>query len=331
MHRSLGVMIMMACCYALCARAAEQLPNDAARLREKLRVVQVPSTTGAAAQPARFYVPSTRPRPRPLVVHLHTWSGDYLQDGSALAVLEECVRRGWVFIQPNYRGPNQRPEACASPQAVQDVLDAVEFACSQTAIDRKRIYAVGNSGGGHMALVMAARAPEVWAGVSAWSAITDLAAWHRESVQFGNRYAKDLENVCGGAPGASPEVDREYRERSSRWFLGNAKGLPVDIGVGIHDGYTGSVPVHHGLWAFNALAEANGLPDKRLTDTQITAFTDRQTVPAELRAERRNQPWRTYTMLFQRSAGPSRITVFEGGHSIDIRAAMRWLARQKKE
>ncbi|MBX7256639.1 MAG: prolyl oligopeptidase family serine peptidase [Candidatus Hydrogenedentes bacterium] len=315
---------------SLLANAAPYHSRDEA-LRAKLNVVQIPSTLDGTDQPARLYVPSLSCGSRPLVVLLHSWSADYLQDDPALAVLAECVRRGWVFVQPNFRGPNRNPQACASPQAIQDVLDAVEYVCGKTNVDRARIYAVGSSGGGHMSLVMAARAPNLWAGVSAWVPITDLAAWHDESSRRGSRYAANMKAVCGGVPGASPEVDREYRERSSLWFLENAKGLPIDIGVGIHDGHTGSVPVHHSLWAFNALAEANGTPEKRLTDEQIATFTERQTVPKELRGERRNEPFRDHTMLFQRTAGPARVTVFEGGHTIDVPAAMRWLSRQRRE
>lgn len=330
MHTSFTAALGVALAGSLLAGASPSPSRDEA-LRAKLHVVQIPSTFDGTDQPARVYAPSHSCGPRPLVVMLHSWSADYLQDDPALAVLAECVRRGWIFVQPNFRGPNQNPQACASPQAVQDVVDAVEYVCGKATVDRARIYAVGSSGGGHMSLVMAARAPHLWAGVSAWVPITDLAAWHAESIRWGTKYATDLEQVCGGVPGASAEVDLQYRERSSLWFLENARGLPVDIGVGIHDGYTGSVPVHHSLWAFNALAEANGLATLRLTDTQIATFTERQAVPDELRGERRNDPHRNYTVLFQRAAGPARVTVFEGGHTIDVPAAMRWLSRQKRD
>ncbi len=67
------------------------------------------------------------------------------------------------------------------------------------AIDPQRIYLVGVSGGGHMALLMAGRAPEVWAGVSAWCGISDLAAWHRQTKAAGLSYWQSLEKACGGA------------------------------------------------------------------------------------------------------------------------------------
>lgn len=60
--------------------------------------------------------------------------------------------------------------------------------------------------GGKAALLMAGRAPEIWAGVSAWCGIYDLAAWHQQKA--GKRYWSALEAVCGGTPGTSPAVLR---------------------------------------------------------------------------------------------------------------------------
>ena len=200
----------------------------------------------------------------------------------------------------------------------------------KTEVDPQRIYVVGSSGGGHMALVMAAHSPELWAGVSAWVPITDLAAWHAESRQRGNRYAGMLEKVCGGAPGASPEVDEQYRLRSSLPFLAAAKRVAIGINAGIHDGHTGSVPVSHTLRAFGVLAAANGQPEKQLSDEQVAAMVKDRRVPAELAAERVDEPGRKHPVLFRREAGPVRVTIFDGGHAGDVRTAIRWLAEQTR-
>jgi hypothetical protein len=58
---------------------------------------------------------------------------------------------------------------------------------------------------------MAGRAPELWAGVSAWCPIHDLAQWHGETRSRKLRYAEMLENVCGGPPGKDTAVDEQYR------------------------------------------------------------------------------------------------------------------------
>ena len=64
----------------------------------------------------------------------------------------------------------------------------VDFAKKKTRIDKKRILLVGTSGGGYMSLLMAGRAPNLWAGVSAWVPISDLAAWHSETKKKGLKY-----------------------------------------------------------------------------------------------------------------------------------------------
>ncbi|NBS05205.1 MAG: hypothetical protein EBS64_08445 [Verrucomicrobia bacterium] len=204
------------------------------------------------------------------------------------------------------------------------MLDAVAYARRDARIDDSRIYLVGGSGGGHMALVMAERAPDLWAGVSAWVPITDLAAWHAESKTRKNNYAKMLEQSCGGPP--SPATEAEYRRRSSLFHLAAAKGVPLDINTGIHDGHTGSVPVSHSLRAFNVLASS----DKQISTEDIDFMVREQKIPGALAAETQVDPEREKATLFRRSSGNARVTVFEGGHESESSSAVLWLARQRK-
>ena len=95
--------------------------------------------------------------------------------------------------------------------------------------------------------------------LSAWVPISDLAAWWRFHGDK-NKYGIYLMAVCGGRPGDSAEVDRQYYERSPINFLDRAVGLPLDIAAGVHDGHSGPVPVRHTLEAFNVLAKAQGKP-----------------------------------------------------------------------
>jgi len=297
---------------------------------EGAREVQIPSTLDGALQGAFFYVPpEAEPggAPAPLMVALHTWSADYRQAASA-AYLAACKRRGWVLIHPNFRGPNHRPEACASDLAVQDVLDAVAYARAHASVDPGRIYLCGASGGGFMSLTMAHRAPDVWAGVSAWVPISDLAAWHRHCTAQKLGYAQDIERSCGGSP--SQETEAEYRRRSPLFHLAAARGVPIDLNAGIHDGHLGSVPISHALYAYNALARANGHPEAALTEEQIAVMTQERRVPEALANENEGAPYRKGRILFRRQAGPVRITLFEGGHESDEEAAAEWLAEQTR-
>lgn len=92
------------------------------------------------------------------MVSLHTWGGDHTQqDNEGLA--ESAPKLGWIYIFPDFQGPNKRPEACGSELVQQNVLEAVEWACSTYPVDRKRIYLTGTSGGGHLTLLMAAKYP----------------------------------------------------------------------------------------------------------------------------------------------------------------------------
>lgn len=316
------------------ATPANASADEAKRLaREELakHTVMVPSSKDGTPQKVVFYVPEGAAAdqagtPAPLLVALHTWSGGYEQ---GLGYLPYARERKWVMVAPDFRGPNKRPEACASELAVQDVLDAVRYAQQHARVDATRIYVIGSSGGGHMSLVMAARAPQLWAGVSAWVPISDLAAWHAECTAAKRPYVQMIELVCGGPPG-TVETDAQYRNRSSLFFLAAAKGLPLDINAGIHDGHTGSVPIRHSLRAFNVLAEANGYKDRQFADADIALMTQEQRVPVTLSAGPEKDPERKMDVLLRREAGPVRVTIFEGGHDSEVSAALDWLARQRK-
>ena len=293
-------------------------------LRKGVDKVEFLSSADSTMQPALFHNPETD-NPAPLLVGLHTWSGNYMQsNGEPYAGW--CVRKKWAFIYPNFRGPNRRPEATGSELVVKDILSAVEYAKQNAKVDEKRIYLVGASGGGYTSLLMAGRAPEVWAGVSAWVPISDLKAWYLECKKAGRGYGRQVAASCGGPPGASPEVDAQYKKRSPLTHLKNAANVALDINAGIHDGHKGSVPISHTLRAFNEVAAA----EHRLTEEEITHFVDKESVPPHLVKPLKDRSYGTRTPLFRRSSGKARVTIFEGGHQIIASAALMWLSEQKK-
>ena len=320
------IATLLSCVTLLAAEPAKRPSAEEMKALALKMAVDVNSTKDGTPQKVVYYQPDSAAKdlagaPLPLLVFLHSWSGSIEQ---APALVGLAKQRGWVMIAPAFRGINNRPEACASDLASQDVIDAVEYAKAHARIDTNRIYLVGGSGGGHMSLVMAARAPELWAGVSAWVPISDLAAWHAESSQRKNNYAKMLELSCGGPPG--PATEAEYRHRSPLFHLAAAKGVPLDINTGIHDGHTGSVPVSHSLHAFNVLAAS----DKQVSAEAIAFMVRERKIPADLAAETQADPERQKAVLFRRSSGNARVTVFEGGHESESSAGVLWLARQRK-
>lgn len=291
--------------------------------------VEIRSTLDGTAQPALVDLPEAQAKPVPLLVHLHSWSSRFNTSNNFEEIRAEARKRGWAFISPDFRGVNDHPEACGSELAVQDVLDAVAWVQQRTAIDERRIYLAGSSGGGYMALMMAGRAPGVWAAVSAWVPITDLQEWHTFSKAKDARYWKMLDACLSGPSPASNMSVQQYRRRSPIHFLRLARGvLPIDIQTGIHDGHTGSVPVSHTLRAFNELA-ANAAD--RIAEADIASITAQEQIPVHLRPTAKAVfEERQKAVLLRRASGLARVTVFEGGHEADFPAAVRWLETHQR-
>ena len=318
--------LILSCVTLVAAEPAKRPSADEMKAIALKMAVDVTSTKDGTPQKVVYYQPDSAAKNLagpavPLLVFLHSWSGSIEQAPSLVGLAKH---RGWVMIAPAFRGPNNRPEACASDLASQDIIDAVEYAKAHARIDTDRIYLVGGSGGGHMSLVMASRTPDLWAAVSAWVPISDLTAWHAESTTRKNNYAKMIEQCCGGKPG--PATEAEYRHRSPLFHLAAAKGVPLDINTGIHDGHTGSVPVSHSLLAFNVLAA----PDKQVPVADIDFMVREQKIPTALASETQIDPERQKATLFRRASGNARVTVFEGGHDSEPLAALEWLSRQRK-
>ena len=288
--------------------------------------LRIPSKAGAMLQPIAVTEPPgfEVTKTFPLLVSLHTWSGNWQQRNPELEAA--ASEREWLVVQPNFHGPNRQPLACGSHEAQIQILEAVQWCCEHYPVDRRRIYLTGVSGGGHMTLLMAGRYPHVWAAASAWVGISDLKKWHQFHDAKGGRYANDVVESCGGRPGASKAVDGEYFFRSPLPFLAAATHLPLDIAAGIHDGHTGSVPVSHSLEAFNEIARANG--DPGFTPQEIEAWCKRMLEPAHEPME--DPVWKRDVHLRRRS-GEARVTLFEGGHEGLATAAMDFLSKHRKE
>lgn len=307
-------------------KPAAEVPAWSAGRRTK---VTIPSTLDGTMQASYLIVPEGYDAAGPavpLLVHLHSWSGNVEQRNRALE--EEANQRGWLMISPDFRGANDRGEACGSRLAQQDILDAVEWACANWRVDRQRIYLTGSSGGGHMTMLMAGRHPTVWAGASAWVGISDLAAWHRRHAD--DRYGQMMRAVCGGAPGESEEVDRQYRQRSPLTWLAAAVDVPLDLAAGVHDGHHGSVPVRHTLEAFNVVARAQGAREVSEQEMVEISRANGRLVspqPEDLIVD----PDFDREIYLRRIAGKARVTVFDGGHEGLARAACQWLSRQVRQ
>lgn len=294
-----------------------------------LETIEIRSSLDGQIQPAKWHVPPEAKRSdTPILIFLHSWSGDYRQDNSDW--LREASRRGWVFLHPDFRGPNRRPEACGSPLARQDVLDAIDFVASRVRLDPRRIYLAGSSGGGHMAMLMAGHHPERFSAVSAWVGISDLAAWHAFHDRQGasGKYAAMIRSSLGGRPGSSPEADARYVDRSPIHHLHRVGDLPLDLAAGVRDGKRGSVPIRQTLEAFNVVARARG--DEPVSDAEIERLWSTGEPAASRRGDREADPAFPRAILLRRRAGASRVTIFDGDHEGLPGAACDWLGDQRR-
>lgn len=302
------------------------LPDTAQAVVIPLSEAKVVSTVDQTPQPIRYYAPGQTTTTVPLLVSLHSWSGDYHQDHSKY--VDEAGTRGWAFVEPNFRGKNDHTEACGSPIARQDILDAIDWMIQNHRVNPKQVYVVGESGGGMMTLLMAGYHPERFAAASAWVPISDLAEWERFHFKNGqpDNYAKQTVQCCGGRPGASEAVDAEYKQRSALTVLHRVGALPLDINAGVTDGKTGSVPFQHSLRAFNVVAKAHGtneIPEGEMDEL----WKDGRLAKPGPQDEAEDATYGRKIFL-RRSSNAARVTIFDGGHEGLPKAACAWLAKQ---
>ena len=132
-----------------------------------LEEITVTSSLDGTEQPAIIGVPDgyDPATPTPLLVGLHTWSGAYRQQANAYG--RQAAARGWLLVLPHFRGPNKAAnpngqQAGGSLFAQHDIVDARAHMVEQFNVDEARVYLTGDSGGGHMTMLMAGKWPDLW-------------------------------------------------------------------------------------------------------------------------------------------------------------------------
>ena len=268
---------------------------------ELLRVVEVESSVDGHVQFAYAYQ-SPSEVSMPLIVSLHTWSSDY----SRYDVLSEmALRRGFNYIHPNFRGANNQPASCASPEAIADIDDVITYCLNNWNVDADKIYVVGASGGGHAVCSLYFKTKHTIRAFYAWVPITDLEAWYYQSKHRKLNYWADIEQICGGSFDA--EVARErspiYMESERRPYG------ELHLFAGIEDGYTGSVPISHSICLFNRLCRDSALPDQQLALSEVYALLTRACPSTgEFIGGR--------AVYFSREVRDFSLIIFDGGHEL---------------
>jgi poly(3-hydroxybutyrate) depolymerase len=274
--------------------------------------VTVPAYASAPKQLARFWSASTK---APLVVDLHQWSTDQSGfNGDDVRFDLEVRKLGWNFVRPALAGKNNSPHACCSAEVLDGISASIQFAESQGKVDRSAIYIVGVSGGGYTTLCAYMSGKVHARAMIAWASITDLAVWHAQHTA--DQYGKDVESCTGSSAG---KLNLPECSKRSPISLGNGQpDTPVYIFAGIHDGFTGSVPITHSVRLFNRLADLYGLPSQKIDDATLIEMLDRRVGPDSTKGKKIGGR----LIHLERVAGAAHLTVFEGGHEMLTRATV---------
>ncbi|MFC6859154.1 alpha/beta hydrolase family protein [Zunongwangia atlantica] len=272
------------------------------------KLVGIKSSFDANVQKAYLFK-SVSETPRPLIVSLHTWSGDYTQKDE---IADLCRLKNINYIHPNFRGQNTKPEGCMSKLAISDIDDAIAYALNHLNVDTSKIYVVGVSGGGYATLSTFMKSKHKISKFSAWASITDLVAWYEESKIRKNKYAQNILDCTDS--GIKLNIDAAIERSPYYWEtpiekLNNAE---LHIYAGVFDGIQGSVPITQSINFYNKL-----LSDLSVTDKTVYVSDEEKLKLLECR-----QALGNYGSLYDRQIilvkeyGNLSLTIFEGNHEI---------------
>lgn len=225
---------------------------------KEFNIVDIKSGADHNIQKAYFYKTKSD-QAKPLIVSLHSWSGDFKQNDS---IAEFSKGKDYNYIHPDFRGPNQTKNACCSELVLNDIDDAITYAIENANVDTSKIYVIGVSGGGYATLSTFMRSKHKIKKFSAWASISDLIAWYNESKILGNKYAGNILECTE----SESELNIEKAEQRSPiyWETPASKldGSKLAIYAGIYDGIQGSVPITHSINFYNKI-----LKDLSVSDT----------------------------------------------------------------
>lgn len=265
--------------------------------------VSIESTADGSLQKAYLY--KSNRKGQPLIVSLHTWSGDYKQSDP---LAKDVVDHDWNYIHPDFRGPNLRYEAMGSKLVIQDIEDAIRWAVKETYANPAEVHVVGVSGGGFATLATYMQGKYPVKSFSAWAPISDIRAWYWESRGRGQKYADHIAQAIGKGDGIDEQEAIKRSPLHQHYPKKLRKNARLYIYEGVHDGYRGSVPITHSLLMYNRIA-------KELKQPQISQGEILDIVVKQLRPEA--NPCDTILgrrIWLKHKAKNVSITIFEGRH-----------------
>ncbi len=307
----LGPLLLLSCIASFSQKVSWD-DSQAKKWPEATCKVEIRSTFDGSLQPAVAF--KAQAANRPLLISLHTWSGDYTQEDSLVI---QAIEEDYNYIHPNFRGANNTPAACASDAAIQDVEDAIKYGVQSLGADPKEIHVIGVSGGGYMTMMCYMRIKTPVKSFSSWVGISDLESWYYESIGRKQKYAQDILNCLGAGTVFNGTAARErspvFQDRSVQ------KGT-LHLYAGIHDGYQGSVPVSQTLHFYNRVVTdlfpkelASKISESEMNEI-LASQTSRISYPEKLGNR---------TVHLVRRKGPVSVTIFEGKHEMVIPVALQ--------
>ena len=283
----------------------------------EFEVVEIVSAKDQAVQKAYIYKAKAH-EPKPLIVSLHTWSGDYSQKDELAQI---CRRKDLNYIHPDFRGPNVISSACCSELALTDIDDAISYAIKNANVDISKIYVIGVSGGGYATLAAFMKSRHKIKKFSAWASISDLPAWYQESRILGNKYADNILS-CTDSKG---ELNVENAKQKSPLYMKSPvkklENTELHIFAGVYDGIQGSVPITHSINFYNKILTDLSVQDKSkyVSDSEKLELLEFRRPLAELGIIAGRK------VCLKKEHGNLRLTIFEGNHEMLSEFAMNEL------
>jgi lysophospholipase L1-like esterase len=257
--------------------------------------------------------------PKPLIISLHTWSGDYTQIDP---LTTKILKKDWNYIHPNFRGPNKTKEACGSKLVVSDIDDAISYALENANVDTTNIHVIGVSGGGFATMLTYMKSVHNIKTFSSWAGISNMVNWYYESLGRGKKYAGD---ICLSTTGKITNFNVNEAILRSPFYMKTPvkkrKNSKLFLYCGVHDGYTGSVPISQTIDFYNKVVtnfeEVN-------TSSKVPAETReimlrQQNLPGTQIAEKIGDRKIIYRNSFQNKLF---LNVFEGEHEMIVDVAL---------
>lgn len=266
---------------------------------------------------------SKKEMPQPLIISLHTWSGNYTQMDP---LANDILNHDWNYIHPDFRGQNWTPDAMCSSLAIADIEDAIHYALANTYTNPQDVHIIGLSGGGFATLAAYMQIEYPVKSFSAWVPISDIEAWYWESVGRKEGYAQDILKTISTDSNFNEEeairrsplkqiFPKEKRENTKLYIYG-----------GIHDGYDGPVPITHSIYMYNrivgeikyGIVETDKILTKAVSDPDLVS----EKTIIELLTKRTTPNTEKECMLFDRMIHLKRqynniqLIIFEGEHEL---------------